>query len=54
MKLESIDGLAEAIKQAEYKYFGCYEFSDTQREAADKIIDVVCRYLVLIKDKGSE
>lgn len=43
--LPKIEGLRDAIKETEYKYFGDYEFSEAQWAAVNKLVDAARAYL---------
>ena len=48
---EQINDLKDAIGETEYKYFGCYEFSESQHTAVDVLVEVA-RMVIAAKEQA--
>jgi Lar family restriction alleviation protein len=48
---EQISDLKNAISETEYKYFGCYEFTEKQHTAVDVLIEVA-RMVIAAKEQA--
>jgi hypothetical protein len=48
---EQISDLKDAIGETEYKYFGCYEFSESQHTAVDVLVEVA-RMVIAAKEQA--